>query len=102
MWSPGRAPRWPTARRSRSVEPFVSQRIHCHDPASAVFVVRDQLPVKELHMPDRTHTNRRYLDALEQKVLVFDGAMGTSLQAQNLSATEFGGEQFNGCNDYLV
>ena len=34
----------------------------------------------------RRYTNRRYLDALEQKVLVFDGAMGTSLQNQNLTA----------------
>jgi 5-methyltetrahydrofolate--homocysteine methyltransferase len=53
-------------------------------------------------MPDQKYTNRRYLDALEKQVLVFDGAMGTSLQNQNLTATEFGGEQFNGCNDYLV
>ncbi len=50
----------------------------------------------------RTYTNRRYLDALEKKVLVFDGAMGTSLQTQNLTAEHFGGEQYNGCNDYLV
>jgi 5-methyltetrahydrofolate--homocysteine methyltransferase len=50
----------------------------------------------------RTYTNRRYLDALEKKVLIFDGAMGTSLQAQNLTAEHFGGEQYNGCNDYLV
>jgi 5-methyltetrahydrofolate--homocysteine methyltransferase len=48
------------------------------------------------------YTNRRYLDALEKKVLVFDGAMGTSLQKQNLTAKHFGGEQYNGCNDYLV
>jgi len=53
-------------------------------------------------MTQRTYTNRRYLDALEKKVLVFDGAMGTSLQAQNLTAEHFGGEQYNGCNDYLV
>ncbi len=50
----------------------------------------------------RKYTNRRYLDALEKKVLIFDGAMGTSLQAQNLTAEHFGGEQYNGCNDYLV
>ncbi|MBN2385808.1 MAG: methionine synthase [Anaerolineales bacterium] len=50
----------------------------------------------------RKYTNRRYLDALAQKVLVFDGAMGTSLQRQNLTAENFGGEQYNGCNDYLV
>ena len=53
-------------------------------------------------MTERNYTNRRYLDALEQKVLVFDGAMGTSLQLQNLTAEHFGGEQYNGCNDYLV
>ena len=53
-------------------------------------------------MTQRNYTNRRYLDALEKKVLVFDGAMGTSLQLQNLTAKHFGGEQYNGCNDYLV
>jgi len=53
-------------------------------------------------MTQRTYTNRRYLDALERKVLVFDGAMGTSLQLQNLTAEHFGGEQYNGCNDFLV
>ncbi|MEW6085628.1 MAG: methionine synthase [Chloroflexota bacterium] len=53
-------------------------------------------------MSNRKYTNRRYLDALEKKVLVFDGAMGTSLQLQNLTAEHFGGEQYNGCNDYLV
>jgi 5-methyltetrahydrofolate--homocysteine methyltransferase len=51
---------------------------------------------------ERKYTNRRYLDALQSRVVVFDGAMGTSLQAQNLSAEQFGGEQYNGCNDYLV
>ncbi len=53
-------------------------------------------------MTPRKYTNRSYLDALEKKVLVFDGAMGTSLQVQNLTAEHFGGEQYNGCNDYLV
>ena len=53
-------------------------------------------------MTERKYTNRKYLDALEKKVLVFDGAMGTSLQVQNLTAEHFGGEQYNGCNDYLV
>ena len=51
---------------------------------------------------ERKYTNRRYLDALNQRVLVYDGAMGTSLQQQKLTAAQFGGEQYNGCNDYLV
>ena len=53
-------------------------------------------------MTQHKYTNRRYLDALEKKVLVFDGAMGTSLQLQDLTAEHFGGKQYNGCNDYLV
>jgi 5-methyltetrahydrofolate--homocysteine methyltransferase len=53
-------------------------------------------------MTERKYTNRKYLDALSQKVLIFDGAMGTSLQNQDLTAEHFGGEQYNGCNDYLV
>ncbi len=51
---------------------------------------------------ERKYTNRRYLDALEKRVLIFDGAMGTSLQKMNLTAEDFGGEKTNGCNDYLV
>jgi 5-methyltetrahydrofolate--homocysteine methyltransferase len=47
-------------------------------------------------------TAKSFLDILKEKVIVFDGAMGTSLQAQNLSADDFGGEQYNGCNEYLV
>ena len=50
----------------------------------------------------RQYTNRQYLDMLEKKVAVFDGAMGTNLQAMNLTAKDFGGEKYMGCNDYLV
>ena len=50
----------------------------------------------------KKHTKRGYLDVLEERVLIYDGAMGTSLQNQNLTAEHFGGEQYNGCNDYLV
>ncbi len=49
-----------------------------------------------------TYTNRRYLDAIADHVVIFDGAMGTSIQRYNLSAADFGGERYNGCNDYLV
>jgi 5-methyltetrahydrofolate--homocysteine methyltransferase len=50
----------------------------------------------------RQLTNRRYLDALDQRVLLFDGAMGTNLDRQNLTPEHFGGERTAGCNDYLV
>ena len=51
---------------------------------------------------ERIFTNRRYLDAVEDHVVIFDGAMGTSIQKYNLTAEDFGGPQYEGCNDYLV
>jgi len=42
------------------------------------------------------------LHSPERPVIVFDGAMGTNLQAQNLTAEDFGGSQYEGCNEYLV
>jgi 5-methyltetrahydrofolate--homocysteine methyltransferase len=40
-----------------------------------------------------------YLDVLKEKVVIFDGAMGTNIQAYNLSADDFAGKE--GFNDYL-
>ncbi|RMF62594.1 MAG: methionine synthase, partial [Cyanobacteria bacterium J069] len=45
--------------------------------------------LNRLHSPDRP-------------VIVFDGAMGTNLQVQNLTAEDFGGAEYEGCNEYLV
>ncbi len=45
--------------------------------------------LERLHSPNRP-------------VLVLDGAMGTNLQVQNLTAEDFGGEVYEGCNEYLV
>ena len=44
---------------------------------------------------DRLHSPNR-------PVLVFDGAMGTNLQVQNLTAEDFGGPEYEGCNEYLI
>src|SRR4051794_29951345 len=43
-----------------------------------------------------------YLKALDQRVLVYDGAMGTSIQRFNLTPEDFGGKSLEGCNDNLV
>ena len=48
------------------------------------------------------HIESPYLQALERRVLVYDGAMGTNIQRQNLSAEDFGGKALEGCNDHLV
>jgi 5-methyltetrahydrofolate--homocysteine methyltransferase len=39
---------------------------------------------------------------IKNKILVLDGAMGTMIQQANLTADDFGGEAFEGCNEYLV
>jgi 5-methyltetrahydrofolate--homocysteine methyltransferase len=42
------------------------------------------------------------LHSPERFVIVFDGAMGTNLQSQNLTAEDFGGAEYEGCNEYLI
>ncbi len=40
-----------------------------------------------------------FLDALHERVLVFDGAFGTWMQGQDLGPDDFGGEALEGCNE---
>ena len=47
-------------------------------------------------------TESRYLDELNRRVLVYDGAMGTNIQRYHLTAEDFGGKALEGCNDHLV
>ncbi|OFZ21221.1 MAG: methionine synthase [Bdellovibrionales bacterium GWB1_55_8] len=42
------------------------------------------------------------IHALRERILVLDGAMGTAIQARDLKAKDFGGPEFEGCNEYLV
>ena len=49
-----------------------------------------------------SHTNRRYLDAIDDHIVIFDGAMGTSIQSYDLKPEDFGGEKYQDCIDYLV
>ena len=39
---------------------------------------------------------------LKRRIMVVDGAMGTSIQGKNLGPDDFGGEEYEGCNEYLV
>ena len=47
-------------------------------------------------------TSHPFLDALRERVVVFDGGMGTSIQNLDLSPDDFGGEDLDGCNEVLV
>ena len=42
-----------------------------------------------------------FLHALAERVVIFDGAAGTTLQAAELGADDFGGEHYEGCNEIL-
>jgi 5-methyltetrahydrofolate--homocysteine methyltransferase len=41
-------------------------------------------------------------ELLRERILILDGAMGTMLQQQNLTAADFGGAHLEGCNENLV
>jgi 5-methyltetrahydrofolate--homocysteine methyltransferase len=43
-----------------------------------------------------------FLDALLDRVLIFDGAFGTWMQAHDLGPDDFGGDALEGCNEILV
>ena len=50
----------------------------------------------------RPRSNDPYLAALSRGVLIYDGATGTNLQRQDLTADDFGGAAYEGCNELLV
>src|SRR6185436_5098228 len=43
-----------------------------------------------------------YLQAIADRVVVFDGAMGTNIQLHHPTPEDFGGKSLEGCNDHLV
>ena len=42
-----------------------------------------------------------YLEQLARRIILFDGAMGTSIQSYPLTAADYGGAEYLGCIDYL-
>ncbi|MDQ0256617.1 5-methyltetrahydrofolate--homocysteine methyltransferase [Evansella vedderi] len=40
-------------------------------------------------------------EQLKKKILIFDGATGTMFQQAGLTAEDFGGEEYEGCNEFL-
>src|ERR1700721_1367607 len=62
--------------------------------ASSPAIVLEGMPFDE--------RGQAYLHAVSERVVIFDGAMGTSLQLAGLSADDFGGRALEGCNEMLV
>src|SRR5438094_3014486 len=46
--------------------------------------------------------SKSFLETLSDRIVVFDGAMGTNLHAQDLSVDDCGGPQFEGCPEHLL
>ncbi|MDQ6616705.1 MAG: methionine synthase [Actinomycetota bacterium] len=46
-------------------------------------------------------TKTTYLEAIRERVVIFDGATGTNLQLRNLGPDDFGGPALEGCNELL-
>jgi 5-methyltetrahydrofolate--homocysteine methyltransferase len=51
---------------------------------------------------DRAERDAALLAALEERILVLDGATGTAMQALELGPEDFGGGELEGCNENLV
>lgn len=46
--------------------------------------------------------SKNFLDLLKEKIVVFDGAMGSNLQSQNLTIEDWGGANFENCSENLL
>src|SRR5258708_9252487 len=55
-----------------------------------------------LRMRNFKEIGKELRELLGQRVLVLDGAMGTTLQQRELTAVDFGGAALEGCNEVLV
>ena len=45
---------------------------------------------------------KTFLETLSERIVVFDGAMGTNLHSQDLTVDDYGGPQFEGCPEHLL
>ena len=46
-------------------------------------------------------SRQNYLDAIRERIIVFDGAFGTFVQGLDLGPDDFGGPSLEGCNEML-
>ncbi|MBI3247812.1 MAG: methionine synthase [Deltaproteobacteria bacterium] len=53
-------------------------------------------------LPQLSESAKVLQTLLRERILLFDGAMGTSIQTCQLDAVTFGGLEYEGCNEHLV
>src|SRR5262249_40677798 len=82
-----------------------SRRDRLKPRAGGAFSPIMPLPMDAPKTPDG-QTQRERAEALQEvlaeRILVLDGATGTWLQGQNLTAEDFAGGELEGCNENLV
>ena len=61
--------------------------------------IEASIPPRPSDLDERTSALHR---ALEDRILVLDGATGTAFQDMDLGPEDFGGEELEGCNEHLV
>src|SRR5581483_5336910 len=47
-------------------------------------------------------TAKELLSLMRERIVLFDGAMGTSVQARQPQVEDFGGPQYDGCNEHIT
>lgn len=50
---------------------------------------------------DRIMSKALLTERIKEKIIIMDGAMGTMIQQANVTADDFGGELYDGCNEML-
>ncbi|MBI2841345.1 MAG: methionine synthase [Acidobacteria bacterium] len=60
------------------------------------------MAVESLSRPELSERGRELEGLLRERILVLDGATGTMLQRQGLTDADFGGQAYEGCNEFLV
>jgi 5-methyltetrahydrofolate--homocysteine methyltransferase len=53
-------------------------------------------------LPSPSPAAKDLLALLRDRIVLFDGAMGTSIQDRHLDAAAFGGPEYEGCNEHVV
>src|SRR5579862_9613929 len=53
-------------------------------------------------MTTDAHRIKLLKELLAERILVLDGAFGTFVLGENLSAADYGGSQYEGCNENVV
>jgi 5-methyltetrahydrofolate--homocysteine methyltransferase len=54
-----------------------------------------------MSLPEYTKRGKELMELIQERIVVLDGGMGTMLQSYQLTASDFGGPEYEGCNENL-